>query len=147
MDVPAGVAQEEGHTRFFIHFPSAVRVLIFLARRIEPFFFLVDREVEFHSLGIFIFIFYFLREEHSVYRDRTHVPTCQKVTRLPLSYRGDRQLVTMRPTETCVAPVDASRDFIYFLRTSSVGGGGAVCCQTFFPFSFPCSADHERDVK
>ena len=22
--------------------------------------------------------------------DRTHVPTCQKVTRLPLSYRGDR---------------------------------------------------------
>ena len=35
-----------------------------------------------------------------------------------------------RPT-TCVAPVDASRDFIYFLRTSSVGGGGGVCCQTF----------------
>ena len=28
------------------------------------------------------------------------------------------------PTKTCVAPVDASRDFIYFLRTSSVGGGG-----------------------
>ena len=25
-----------------------------------------------------------------LYRDRTHVPTCQKVTRLPLSYRGDR---------------------------------------------------------
>ena len=24
------------------------------------------------------------------YRDRTHVPTCQKVTRLPLSYWGDR---------------------------------------------------------
>ena len=36
-----------------------------------------------------------------------------------------------RPTKTCVAPVDASRDFIYFLRTSSVGGGGGVCCQTF----------------
>ena len=25
------------------------------------------------------------------------------------------------------------------------GGGGGVCCQTFFLFSFPCSADHERD--
>ena len=36
-----------------------------------------------------------------------------------------------RPTETCAAPVDASRDFIYFLRTSSVVGGGGVCCQTF----------------
>ena len=29
-----------------------------------------------------------------------------------------------RPTETCVAPVNASSSFIYFLRTSSVGGGG-----------------------
>ena len=34
-------------------------------------------------------------------------------------------------TKTCVAPVDASRDFIYFLRTISVGVGGGVCCQTF----------------
>ena len=37
-----------------------------------------------------------------------------------------------RPTKTCVGPVDASGDFIYFLRTSSVGGGGGgVCSQTF----------------
>ena len=34
LDVPAGVTQEEGHTGFFIHLPSAVRALIFLARRI-----------------------------------------------------------------------------------------------------------------
>ena len=47
LDVPAGVTQEEGHTRFFIHFPSGVRALIFLARRIQPFLSLVDREVEF----------------------------------------------------------------------------------------------------
>ena len=39
-----------------------------------------------HPLGIFIFIF--LSEKNPVYRDRTHVPTCEKVTRLPLSYRG-----------------------------------------------------------
>ena len=47
LDVPAGVTQEEGHTGFFIHLLSAVRALIFLARRIQPFLSLVDREVEF----------------------------------------------------------------------------------------------------
>ena len=66
MDVPAGVTQEEGHTGFFIHL-SAVRAFIFLARRIQPFLSLVDREVEFcvltndlivlHPLDIFIFVF------------------------------------------------------------------------------------------
>ena len=47
LDVPAGVTQEEGHTEFFIHLLSAVRALIFLARRIKPFLSFVDREVEF----------------------------------------------------------------------------------------------------
>ena len=65
LDVPAGVTQEEGHTGFLIHLPSAVRALIFVARRIQPFLSLVDREVEFsctnelivlHPLGIFIFL-------------------------------------------------------------------------------------------
>ena len=67
MDVPAGVTQEEGHTGFLIHLPSAVRALIFVARRIQPFLSLVDSEVEFcvltnlivlHPLGIF-FLFFF----------------------------------------------------------------------------------------
>ena len=49
-----------------------------------------------HPLGIF-YLFYFtpvfhFSDKNPVYRDRTHVPTCQKVTRLPLSYRGDRLL-------------------------------------------------------
>ena len=52
MDVPAGVTQEEGHTGFLIHLLSAVHALIFLARRIQPFFSLVDREVEFCVLMI-----------------------------------------------------------------------------------------------
>ena len=52
LDVPAGVTQEEGHTGFFIHLLSAVRALIFLARRIQPFLSLVDREVEFCVLTI-----------------------------------------------------------------------------------------------
>ena len=46
MDVPAGVTQEEGNTGFSIHL-SAVLAFIFLARRIQPFLSLVDREVEF----------------------------------------------------------------------------------------------------
>ena len=46
LDVPAGVTQEEGHTGFLIHLPSAVRALIFVARRIQPFLSLVNREVE-----------------------------------------------------------------------------------------------------
>ena len=52
LDVPAGVTQEEGHTGFLIHLLSAVRALIFLARRIRPFLSLVDREVEFCVLTI-----------------------------------------------------------------------------------------------
>ena len=53
-------------------------------------------------------------------------------TRWP-SRRAEGILVRTRDRpETCVASVDASRDFTYFLRTSSGGGeGGGVCCQTF----------------
>ena len=67
MDAPVGVTQEEGHTGF-LHLPSAVLALVFLARRIQPPLSLVDREVEFvysrinHSLlvGYFFFCFSFL---------------------------------------------------------------------------------------
>ena len=54
MDVPAGVTQEEGNTGFSIHLLSAVlaSILIFLARGIQPFLSLVDREVEFCVLTI-----------------------------------------------------------------------------------------------
>ena len=41
-----------GHTGFFIHLPSAARVLLFLARRVQPFLSLLDREVEFSELTI-----------------------------------------------------------------------------------------------
>ena len=49
MDVLDGVTQEEGHTGF-LHLPSAVLSLIFIARRIQPFLSLVDREVDFFFL-------------------------------------------------------------------------------------------------
>ena len=66
LDVPAVVTQEEGHTGFLVHLLFAVRALIFLARRIQSFLSLVDREVEFcvlkvlivfYPLGIFSFSF------------------------------------------------------------------------------------------
>ena len=54
-DVPAGVTQEEGHTGSIIHLLSAVRALIFFARRIQTFLFLVDREVESSVLELIIY--------------------------------------------------------------------------------------------
>ena len=44
-----------------------------------------------HSLGN-LFLFY-SSEKNPIYRNQTHVPTCQKVTRLPLSYWGVRNLL------------------------------------------------------
>ena len=52
LDIPAGVTQKEGQTGFFIHIPSAVRPLIFPARKIQPFLSLVDCELEFCVLTI-----------------------------------------------------------------------------------------------
>ena len=86
VDVPAGGTQDEGHTGFLTRLPSAVRALIFLARRIQPFLSLVDREVEFCVLTISSFsthlsgIFFFVRKNPSSCDDteiRTHVPTLE----------------------------------------------------------------------
>ena len=41
VDAPAGVTQEEGHTGF-LHLPSAVLALIFIARRVQPPLSIVD---------------------------------------------------------------------------------------------------------
>ena len=49
LDVPA---EEEAHTGFLIHPPSAVHAFVCLARRIQPFLSLVDHEVEFCVLTI-----------------------------------------------------------------------------------------------
>ena len=46
VDAPAGATQEESYTGF-LHLPSVVLALTFLGRRIQPFFSLVDREIEF----------------------------------------------------------------------------------------------------
>ena len=78
--------QEEGNTGFLIHRPSAAHVFIFHARRIQPFLALVDRYVEFCVLTIkssSCWVFFFLVRKIPVTGIRTHVPTCQKLTKLP----------------------------------------------------------------
>ena len=83
---------------FFIHLPSAVRALMFLAKGIHHSFpsstvksnFVYQQFNRSPLVGHFIFILFYFSQKNPVYRDRTHIPTCQKVTRLPLSYRGDR---------------------------------------------------------
>ena len=75
VDVPAGVTQEEVHKGFFIHLPSAVLAIIFLASRIQLFISLVDREVEFivlllDLLGVFL-LWFFLRGKIPVIGPRT----------------------------------------------------------------------------
>ena len=57
---PVGVTQEEGHTGFLIRLPSAVLAFIFLARRVQPFLSLVDREVEFCVLHLLLGILFFI---------------------------------------------------------------------------------------
>ena len=95
MDLPAGVTQEEGHTELFIHLPYAVLASMFLARRVQSFLSLVDREVEFlctneltvlHLLGIYIildiYIYIFVRKNLSscdCTGIQTHVPTSEHV--------------------------------------------------------------------
>ena len=65
VDAPAGVTLGEGHTGF-PRLLSAVLALIFIVRRIQPFLYLVDREVEFcvptnQSFSTcWTFLFYFL---------------------------------------------------------------------------------------
>ena len=66
VDVPVGVTQEEGHTGFF-NLPPAVHALIFLARRIQPFLSLVDREVEFGFIIHEIIVLHLLGSDWAVY--------------------------------------------------------------------------------
>ena len=66
---PAGVTQEASRTRF-LHLPSAVLALIFIARRIQPSLSLVDHEAEYlctdeyivlhFELYLLSMIFYFI---------------------------------------------------------------------------------------
>ena len=93
VNVPAGVTQEEGH-RGFLHLPSVVLALVFLARRIQPFLSLVEREVEFcvgHLLSLF---FIFFVEEKSQFvrleRDSNSRPNVKRFRGCQLNHRADR---------------------------------------------------------
>ena len=108
LDVPAGVTQEEGHTGFLIHLLSAVRALIFLARRIQPFLSLVDRDVEFCVQTIesfstrwafFSFLFFFSEKKSRLPWSNSR-PNVSEGYEVPLSYRGDRLCVCL-----CFLPI------------------------------------------
>ena len=98
MNVPAGVTQEEGHTGFLIHLLSAVRALIFLARRIQPFLSLVDCEVEFCVLTIELFstrwaffsLFFSFLVRKIPFAGIGLTSQVSEGYEVPLSYRGDR---------------------------------------------------------
>ena len=114
LDVPAGVTQEEGHTGFLIHLPSAVRALIFVARRIQPFLSLVDREVEFCVVVVVVVVDSHIQrivlatEETTVTQQVSHRPIkrqsrlwSQRGTKVNGSHHGDNPL--LRPTGIQIA--------------------------------------------
>ena len=93
LDVPAGVAQEEGHTEFLIQLPSAVHAFIFLARKIQPFLSLVDRSriLQFNRFPLVgHFFFFFLVRKNPSYRDSNSRPNVSEgyCTRLPTELPG-----------------------------------------------------------
>ena len=84
----------------------------------------------------------------------THVrPSYENVVLIALSFfcfvfYYDEPKVSLYGRETDrEAPVDATRDLIYFSPNKQRGGvgGGGYAVRLFLLFSFPCSADHERD--
>ena len=71
VDASTGVTQKEGHIGF-LHLPSAVLVLIFITRKIQPSLFLVNREVEICVLypritcwALFFYFLFFVRKNPS----------------------------------------------------------------------------------
>ena len=73
-----------------IHFPcSAHHEQGWQPYPVDPYSAICDDDTYIHTY-ILVGHFFFFSEKNPVYGDRTHVPTCQKVTRLLLSYRGDR---------------------------------------------------------
>ena len=108
LDVPAGVTQAEGPTGFLIYLLSAVRALIFLARRIQPFLSLVDREVEFCALTIqsfstrwaFLFSFFSFSVRKIPFAGIELTSQRVRGYMVPLSYRGDQYCIIRRRYRT-----------------------------------------------
>ena len=90
LDVPAGVTQEEGHTGFLIQLLSAVRALIFLARRIQPFLSLVD----------------FVSEKNPVDRDLNSRPNVSEGYEVTSELPG-------RPCVLCFLPIHSGLQWTY----------------------------------
>ena len=81
-----------------------------------------------HSLGVLFF-----SEKKLVYRDPTHVPTCQKVTRLPLSYQGDRFVELLA---NLILVVHFTFIFTPKLQLASVHHRNSHWCEVTITYSF-----------
>ena len=98
LDEPAGVTQEEGQKGILIHLPFAVLALTFLARRIQPFLILVNREVKFCVLtmlsfstcwAFFFFLSFFSEEKSQLTGSELTSQRVSKFRGYQLSYQGD----------------------------------------------------------
>ena len=132
----SGSHMEEGHTGFLIHLPSAVLALIFLARRIQPFLSLVDREAEFcvltilvvlHFLGIFCFILfiYFCEETiplHLIIRRQVYASTIIKNVSKKIHFHNCHPVPS---TSSYVAR--PSQSIAYCIQGRTPRGCGVVC--------------------
>ena len=85
------------HDRTYIH-TSSVRASIFPAKRIQPFFSLVDCKTEFYVLTIslfstcwaYIYIYIFSEEESQLPGFELTSPRVRRLRGYQLNYRGDR---------------------------------------------------------
>ena len=77
LDIKFVGSTSRGHAGFLVHLPSAVRAFIFLARSIQSFLSLVDREGEL--------------KKKSQLPGSNSLPKCKKVTRLPSELPGKKE--------------------------------------------------------
>ena len=106
VDAPDGVTQE-GHTDF-LHLPSAVLALFFIARRIQPSLSLVDRGVDFLCAREIIVL-------HLLGMILEKIPV--RVTAPRFELTSQRQKVSRFPTEP---PGRPARTFIHFAISNKI---------------------------
>ena len=105
LDVPAGVTQEKGHTGFLIYLPSAVRALIFLAKRIQVSHSFPSSTVK---SNFFVFstcwaFFFFFIERNTVYRGSNSRPNVSE------GYEVTSELQGRPAIRTIIAIIHTSR--------------------------------------
>ena len=137
-----------GHTGFLIHLPSAVRALIFSREGFSHsfpsstvksnfVFYLSSNDFEPNRSPLVGPFFFFLVRKIPFTGIRTHIPTCQKVTRLLLSYRGMDQLICASLSRThWVTHEEGHTEFLTHLPSAL---RALIFSREGFSHSFPSS--------